>query len=93
MTNIQMSCEDKLQKIASNFKSFGDALYMMGIIGSLKRELAGNEGMNALFIKKAIKDNVPAKEIIKYVNDTLHHGWDAISPELQNKILKLKHSL
>ena len=86
----QLNCENKLQSIANNFKDMGNALYLMGILDGLESELTGKKDAVSIAMMRAIKNKLPAKDIISEVNGMLHDGWDGISPELANKILKLK---
>lgn len=74
ITTIMLSCEEKYESIAHNFKDMGRCLFAMGLVDRVFEELKHNNTIAAFAIKEGVINDAPAMVILKTVQDMLHDG-------------------
>ncbi len=90
MEQTKINCENKLHKIADNFKGMQSYLYSIGIIDEIQAELTGSNSIAAFSIQKAIEAKEDTLKVVKCAKEMIIDGWDELSLQLTDRILKFK---
>lgn len=87
ITTIMLSCEEKCESIANNFKDMGKSLFAMGLVDRIFKELKNNNGIAAFAIKEGVINDAPAMVILQTCREQIRDGWMGLSDELINDIV------
>ena len=67
-------------------------LQIMDLLLSIEMKLAGQENLIKISIIQAIRDQVPAKEILRTIQDMIVDNYNAVADLLGNKLtIKIKN--
>ena len=67
-------------------------LQIMDLLLSIEMKLAGQENLIKISIMQAIRDQVPAKEILRTIQDMIVDNYNAVADLLGNKLtIKIKN--
>ena len=88
ITKTMLSCEDKVQGIANNFRDISKEFQLMGLRHKIHRQLIGAHDIGSRGIKEElVKEHPNLSLVVSTLKDMIRDGYEVFSPELTNEII------